>query len=362
MDNRANQITSGQLMALIVSIQAGAGTLNLPTYLALACGHDGWISALTYGIIMTAIISISIKLMNRYNNKSIYEINTFLYGKYLGRFLNLLIVLYLWYSACLYLRIYTNVIHVHLLRSTPSLVLCIFTLIPTYYLAWYGIKYIARFAPMIYLCLTFCLFLFFLVFKDLRFSFLMPIGQSGIAGIKASFGPCIFALLGYEIITVIYPEITNKKKTMKYAIGANVIATIFCVILLLVTTSFFGEEMIKKSLYSMIKLSRSYRAPIIERMDILFIAIWIPAMAMATRGYFCITYYSINKLLNLKKKGIYLFVFTSITILLSNAPKSISNLRVYENSMTIYGITFSVFLVICYLLSFIRKKGVKPHV
>ena len=120
MDNRANNITSGQLMALVVSIQVGIGSLNLPNYLSQDSGHDGWISILIYGLIITAIISIIIKLMNRYNNKSIYEINNCLYGKYLGRLLNLFIVLYLWYSACLYLRIYTNVIHVHLLRSTPS--------------------------------------------------------------------------------------------------------------------------------------------------------------------------------------------------------------------------------------------------
>ena len=31
-------------MELIVSIQVGIGTINLPSYLAMACGHDGWIS------------------------------------------------------------------------------------------------------------------------------------------------------------------------------------------------------------------------------------------------------------------------------------------------------------------------------
>jgi len=362
MDSRENQITSSQLMGFIVSIQVGAGALSLPANLARVCGHDGWISILLYGIMITAVISVIIGLMNRYNNKSIYEINKLLYGKYVGGLLNLLIVLYLWYSTCTILRGYINIIHVHLLRSTPSLVICIFTIIPTYYLAWYGIKYVARFSLAIYLSIGFCCLLFFLIFSDLRFNFLLPIGQSGIEGIKASFSPCIFAFLGYEVISVIYPEITNKKKAMKYAIGANLINTMFCILLLLVTTSFFGEEMLKKSIYPLFTLARAYRAPIIERMDILFIAIWLPVIAMSTRGYFCITYYSINKLLKLKKKGIYLLVFTSITILLSNIPESISQLTNYENIMMISGTLFSIFLVICYLFSFVRRKGVKPHV
>ena len=190
----------------------------------------------------------------------------------------------------------------------------------------------------------------------------MPIGQSGVQGIKASLGSCITALLGFEVISVIYPEITNKKKAMKFALGSNLITTIFYIILVLVTTAFFGEEMLKKSLYGIIKLSRSYRAPVIERLDILFIAIWLPAMSMATRGYFAITYYSINKLLNLKKKLIHLIIFATITIILSNIPKSYSQLGIYNTVMQISGALFSIFLVLCYLLSFIIKKGVKPHV
>ncbi|MBU3113878.1 GerAB/ArcD/ProY family transporter [Clostridium lacusfryxellense] len=362
MDSKQNQITPGQLIEFIVSIQIGVGALTMPADLARTCGHDGWISILIYGTTITAVISIIIKLMNRYNNKSIYEINKLLYGKYLAGFLNLLIVLYLWYSTCLILRSYTNVVHVHLLRSTPSLVLCIFIIIPTYYLSWYGIKYVARFSLSIYLSISFACILFFLVFKDLRFSFLMPIGQGGIKCIKDSFSPCVFAFLGYEVISIIYPEITNKKKAMKYAISANLITTIFCILLVLVVTSFFGEEFLKKSLYPTFTLARSYRAPIIERMDILFIAMWIPVMAMTTRGYFCVTYYSINKLLNLKKKGIYLFMFTAITIFLSNIPKSLSQIDKYSKVMLVSGTAFSIFLVVCYLFSFIRKRGVKPFV
>jgi spore germination protein (amino acid permease) len=362
MDSRENQITSSQLMGFVLSIQIGTGILTLPADLAIACGHDGWISVLVVGIIITADISIIIKLMKRYDNQSIYGINKLLYGKYLGGLLNLLIVLYLWYSACLYFRSYINILHVELLRSTPSLILCIFIVIPTYYLIWYGLKYVARFTFMIYISLTFFCIMFLLFFKDLRFNFLMPIGESGIEGIKASFSPCLYAFMGYEVVSVIYPEITNKQKAMKYALGSNIITTIFFIILVLVTTSFFGEEMLKKTMYPIVNLSRSYKAPVIDRIDLLFIIFWIPAQAMATRGYFSIAYYSIHKLLRLKKKAIYLILFTSITILLSNVPKSNSQLHIYNNGMMISGTLFSIFLVICYLFSFIRKKGVKPHV
>ena len=361
MDNRENQITSSQLMTFIISIQVGIGVLRLPAYLSITSGHDGWISILVVGIVIAIVILIITKLMNRYTNQSIYEINKFLYGKYLGNLLNLLIVLYLWYSACLYLKIYINLIHVYLLRSTPTLVLDVFVLIPTYYLTWYGLKYVARFSITVYVALFLCCVFFLLVFKDLRLNFLLPVGESGIEGIKLGFAPCIAAFFGYEIISIIYPEITNKQKVIKYSLIGNTTMTIFYMIVLLVTASFLGEEMLKKSVYPIIQLSRSYRAPILERVDLLFIAVWLPTIAMAVRGYFSVSYYSIHKLLKLKKKGIHLVAFTLITILLSNVPKSYSSIDIYSKGMLIPGVFFTLLLVISYLFSFIRKKGVKPR-
>lgn len=362
MDNRENQITSSQLMRILLSIQIGTGILTLPADLAIACGHDGWIPVLVFGVIITAVITIIVKLMNRYDNQSIYEINKLLYGEYLGGVFNLLIVLYLWYSACLYLRTYINILHVQLLRSTPSLVLGIFTLIPTYYLTWYGFKYVGRSIFMIYIVIFFCCILFLLVFKGLRLNFLLPIGESGIKGIKAGFSPCIYAFLGYEVITVMYPEIANKEKALKCVLASNIITTIFFIIVVLVTTSFFGEEMLKRNIYPIIQLSRSYKAIVIDRIDLIFICFWLPAMNMAGRGYFSVAFYSIHKLLKLKKKAIHLIIFTFITIALSNIPKSNSQLDIYNNWMIISGTLFSIYVVICYLFSFIRKKGVKPHV
>ena len=358
MDKRSNQLTSSQLMWFIISVQVGIGIITLPNDLAIACGHDGWISVAAFGILIAIAVAIIVKLMNRYNNQSIYGINKFLFGKYIGGTFNLLIVLYLWYSACLYLRVFINILHILVLRLTPSLILSFFIIIPTFYLTWYGLKYVARFTILIVVCLSFCFLLFILSSRYFRFTLLMPVAQSDISSLIGGFNYCMYAFLGYEIITVIYPEITNKKKVMKYSILAITITTIFYITLLIVTDIFFGEVFLKGIMYPIFKLSRSYEAPIIERIDLIFMCIWFPAMAMATRGYFFTAYYSINKLFNLKKNIIFLIGFTVTTILLSRIPKSNSNLFAYKQFMITSGTAFTVFLILCYIFSFLRKKGV----
>lgn len=360
MNKKENQISSAQLMSLIISMQVGTGTLLLPGNLA-SYGHDGWIAVIIYGLLIAVVTAIIISLLKRYENQSIYGINNFLYGKYLGSAFNLLIVLYLWYSSCLSMRTLINILHAMVLRTTPSIILSIFVIIPTYYLTWYGLKYVARYSILIYVSLAFCYILFFLVFKGLKITFLMPVGESGIIGIKNGFSGCMYAFLGYEVIAVIYPEITNKQKAFKYSLNSILITTIFYTVVVLVITAFFGEKTLEKSLYPIFMLSRTYRVPVLERIDVLFLCICLPAMSMAMSGYFSVTFYSINKLLNLKKKAIYLILFASITIFLSMIPKSNSNLYNYNQIIVISGISFSIFLVLCYIFSFIRKRGVKKN-
>lgn len=359
MDNKHNEITSRQLMNFIIGAQIGIGALSLPSDLISKCGHDGWIAVILFGAIITGAIIVIILLLQRYDNQSIYGINKLLYGELIGGVFNILIILYLWYASCLFLRTHINIIKIIILRLTPPIILTFFIIIPTYYLVWYGSKYVARFTGLIWISIGFCLIMFILVHKSLRITFLMPVGVCGVKGIIDSFEECMYAFIGYELIAIIYPEITDKDKAMKYMMIANITSIMFYVIMVFVCTSFFGSEMLKYSLFPMIRLSRAYRAPIIERIDLIFVTFWFPAMAMATRAYFSACYYSINKLFNLEKRPITLISFTVITIFLSRVPRSASQIYFYNRIMVIGGTVFTGFLIISYIFSFINNRGVK---
>src|SRR4051794_11483929 len=104
MDKR-HDITSNQLMIYGISAQVGTGILLLPSSLAAEEGHDGWISTLLTGILSILLIIIIMELLKRCSNKSIYEINNLLYGKYLGWFLSFIIFLYLCFATIINLRV-----------------------------------------------------------------------------------------------------------------------------------------------------------------------------------------------------------------------------------------------------------------
>ena len=91
MEDR-NQITAKQLGVFILSAQVGLGVIGLPSDLAKAVGHDGWISILSAGLLSTLVTIILIALLRRYSNQSIFEINRYLFGNILGQTINILLI------------------------------------------------------------------------------------------------------------------------------------------------------------------------------------------------------------------------------------------------------------------------------
>ncbi len=361
MNNRKNQITSKQLMSFVIATQLGTGMLWYPNSLAMKVGHDGWISVIIFGSIITFFIVFMILLLKRYENQNIFSINKNIYGKVIGFFINNGIIVYLFILTCISLRIFINIVKLIALPLTPGIIVTIFTFLPSLYLVSYGLKFIARDTIFAYYAILFCLIIFFLESKDFHFTFLQPIGKCGVNKIISTTPESLHAFLGYELIAIIYPEITNKNKVMIYSICANFVTTIMYIIITIVSTIVLGENFLKSTLYPIINLSRYYEAPIFQRIDLFFLATWFFIMAMDSRAYFFAAYYSINKVYDLKMSKIFLFCFWVVVIAATRFPNSDFKMHYCESIMEVLGAIVTINMLLCYILSFIRKKGIRTN-
>lgn len=363
MDNKANEISSGQVFIFVVSGQIGFGILSMASTLAEDVGHDGWIAIILAGIITAVLICLIVATMKRFNNLSIIEINNVIFGKYIGKFFSILAITYLTYSTVLMLRNFNNIIRMSALRVTPPLVLTSFIIIPIIYLSWYGLKYICRYSTLKIFLLILVVLYYMLVIKYFRFTFLQPIGVSGLKKIiKISFSP-FTSFIGYELLTFIYPYIKDKKKLLKSALYANAFTVAFYVITVVTLTGFFGEVMLKQLIYPIFSLARAYRAPIFERLDLFFISLWFPIMLSTVLVYYFCTYNSLKKLFNIEnnkpKSKILIWCFTIMIILLSRLPKDMIQLRSLFDQLGYISTGYVGYVFICYLLSFIKREDKK---
>jgi spore germination protein (amino acid permease) len=356
--DRRHDITSKQLMIYIISAQIGTGVINLPSSLAQNVGHDGCITTVLAGIITIPIIIIIMQLLKRYSNKSIYEINNLLYGKYLGKFINLIIFLYFCFATIVNLRVLVEIIQMIVLSDTPPLIVTLLLFAPTLYITFKGLKAICRFSSMLYIVYFLMILSFLLVLKDTRITYLMPFGECGLNGLIKGIPINMYTFLGFELVAIIYPNITDKENAQKYMIFAEIFTTIFYVIIVAFSTAFFGEKQLSMLTMPLYTIEQTIIVPVIERLDIFFLTIWYPAMETFTHACFFSSCYSIIKAFNIKNITITIFSLFTVFLFLSRIPIDFESVIAYTNYTGIFGFGVISLFIISYLFSFINKRGV----
>ncbi|NLC52763.1 MAG: GerAB/ArcD/ProY family transporter [Firmicutes bacterium] len=359
MEDR-NQITAKQLGIFILSAQVGLGVIGLPSELAKEVGHDGWISILSAGLLSTLVTVVVIALLRRYSNQSIFEINRYLFGKVPGQTINVLLFLYLSFSMVAAFRYFTEFIKLFTLEATPEIILALLIIAPTIYLSWYGLKPVARFSQIIFFILFFILVLSSLTIKKVRFTFLMPVGTAGLAALGQSIIPATLAFIGLELTVFLYPYIKDKDNTLKWVVSANLCTMVFIIIIFLVTTGLFGENLLKMQVAPLFNLARYCRVPYFDRIDLLFILLWFPLLESTFRSYFFTTYDSLRRSFPWKNQKKIYGLYTALTILLSRLPKDMTQSTQLAKGVNLSGIAVFVFLILCYLYSLIKQRNATP--
>jgi len=361
MNNPKENITSTQMIAFILSSQIGIGILTLPAKLAEKTGHDGWLSVIISVSICSLIITIMILLLRRYSDKSIIQINNILYGKYLGTFFNLYIILYLIFTTSLIFRSLVNIVQITALNFTPAILLSFIIIIPSIYLCIYGLQPICRYSMIIYFVIAITILFFLFVANNFKITFLMPLGESGLYKIIDSVKLSTISFIGFELVSIIYPHITDKGKILRKSLIANFITGLFYILIVLSTTALFGENFLKRLVYPLFSLSRTYNAPVFERLDLFYVSLWFPAMAGSTRMYLYSSNLAIRDLCKLQPKKKYIFLNVILIILLSRIPSNLLDVEKYSNFLSLISISIMVFIVFSYIFSFINKRGVNKN-
>jgi spore germination protein (amino acid permease) len=354
-----HNITSKQMALLTFVGQTGMGMITLPTLLAKVAGHDGWITLIITGIISTILGFLVALLLNRYGDKTIYDINNFIFSKPIGFLLNIVLVAYLFLAAAASARVFSVFLRITLLPRTPVLVVVPFVMLPSIYLVGSGLKYVVRFKYISVIGYVVSVTYLLIIYKNYRASFLLPFGEIGLSKIISSVKTGFFTFLGLELIAFVFPEITDKKNSTKWQVIAIILTTIFSVTIVAASTALFGENFLRIQTIPLFNLGRIYDAPILERVDLYLIALWFVVMGCSMRVYMFAAYYSLGRVFKLKDTKKLVVLFFGVLILLSRIPRDLNEVFMFRQLISLAGIGVYLFLVLCLCLSFIRTKGVK---
>lgn len=354
----SNLIKPIQLALIVFITQSGIGIITLPSALAKESGHDGWISILISGALVLLICMLIFALMNRYKDKSIYDITRSIFGKVIGTVINCLFILYQLLAVTVGISLFTYYIRITLLQRTPVWVMAPIITFPSFYLVWHGLKNMTRFLHVTMIA-YFLIFIYLLaLYSEYRISFLLPVGEAGTNRILAGIRPSFFAFIGFELIVFFYPYIRNRAEALKWYLFASLLSLLFFLIVTICITAIFGEHLLVTYSIPFFNLSRIFNAPVFERIDIYLIAVWFLPMACSIRNYIFAAYDGLQKVLKLKKTKISFLIYFIALEVLSILPKDFNQtINIIEIlNLVVMGIT--LLLLLCLLLSFVSKKGV----
>jgi len=347
-----------QMMRFTFVCQTGIGVISLPTLLAKEVGRDGWISILMTGIAAIFLSSLFVVLLRRYSDKCIYDITKFIFGKIIGTIINTLIFVYLLIAASAGLMVFLTYLKITLFPLTPSVVMAPLIILPSIYMVWQGMKTVARFKLFTLFSYVTVIIYIILIVKEMRFSFLLPIGEAGVIPLISSMKTSFFTFLGFELITVFYSEISDKKNALKFHVLANLFSMLFILFIVLACTATFGENLLAVLNIPLFNLSRIYNAPIIERVDLYLVSAWFIAMGCSIRAYMMAAYYSIGKVFRLKKSRLFYTLFISVFIGISLLAEDINFIFSILDIINIAGMGVVILLILCLLISMFKKTGV----
>ncbi|WP_173917087.1 endospore germination permease [Halobacillus sp. Marseille-Q1614] len=362
MENQTNRISRRQFFFIIIQTQIGVGVLTMPFELHTAAKQDGWMSLLAAGIIIQIILILFWLLAKRHSELDYFQIQETVLSKWIGKFFSVFYIIYFIGVGVLILIMYGRMISLWVLPNTPFWVLSGMMVFVSLYIVCCRFIVLARVYTMFSFLLIFMIFFIFYTVKDIQYIYLFPMGQTGFKKILMGIDHGIIALLGFIVSLMIYSQVEGKAKDkLKTIIYAHWAVTLFYLAVVLVTFTVFSTAEMALVSEPVLYMLKSYQFPVLARVDLFFIALWMVFVATSYSSYLYMSTLGMRRLINKNKPKLYMFIIAILTFITSlSIGYDVTKLNVFSTYVAKSGYVFSVGLPILVLIvSLLRKKTKK---
>ncbi len=290
------QLTKIQYFLFILHAIVGISLLTLPHILGKSAGHDGLISLLITTFAVQILILLFTVIIRRYPDLTFFEVMTAVYGKPLGTFINICIILYYTLYNIHIVHQCITVLNAWIYYRTPIWVLSAFFCFACFYIAKGDLLSIARFIGFATVFIVFYTIFILIACKEMNPLYLLPIGEAGILDILSGSKNAFPAFAGFEIFLYLHAfRVMTVKEKKKLAIGAVwTTSALYFLTAIIVFLNFPNSRKILE--YAVIYLLVPIQFSFVERMELFFIGGWVVTMATSCIIYLFISSLGISKL------------------------------------------------------------------
>ncbi len=355
------QITPRQYLFILTGSAVGAGIFSLPREAGSDALQDSWIAVIIGVFPALLSLVLIVKLCKNYPDCTLFEITEILTGKWIALIFTTGFVIYTFFIAALSIRIFSEITSLFLLTHTPVMVILFIYLLFVVYAIKDGTQYIGRFNEFIFIFLILSILLMLPSLSRAYYTNILPIGGAGVENTLKAFLKTTFSYASVEVTFVYYSMVSEKDKILRHGIVAMGITAFIYTLVTVLCILVFGAGTIQKIIWPPILLYKIADIPIIERMDLLFLLLWITLAVRPAINYSFTSAYSIMQILRLKENHFTLFSFISgvCIFLIAIIPQNLN--QVFEIAtysgygFLVIGIGYPIILLGIFL--FERKTG-----
>ncbi|MGE7624145.1 GerAB/ArcD/ProY family transporter [Viridibacillus sp. NPDC096237] len=355
--NKQKFLNRYHVIFLVQSVMIGTGILTLPQKLS-AVGYSQTLFPLLFGVIASLTLLPMIWINSKYPNENLFRINEILLGKWLGKGVNLFIVLQFTLFTAGIISNYMHLIQSTALSEQTITAPVFFFLLLLIYIVHGGIRSIARFCIMtFFITIPMFFFLRWAIEKG-DISHFLPLFNFNSRDFYDAMKKGYLSILGYELIMFYFPNIIDQKKAYKHALIGIWISISLCFITTVVSVMYFSEWQLKYVEFSVLNLFKAGEFSFVERIDIIGMTLWVFLILSTVSVYLWSAKRGMDSLRS-KEKKYHIYILALIIFLVVKMPFSQEFQEKLFSGSNYVGyvlIVWPLFLAIVHLL---RKKQVQ---
>ncbi|MDP4146215.1 MAG: endospore germination permease [Bacillota bacterium] len=235
------KISSIQLMILIISVLQGSTLTS--TFISVITKQDTWIFLLMGSAITALLLYVYTSLGRKFPGKNLVQINSKIYGSYLGSIISILYVFFFWFLIPANARLEADFFATYVFSDIGTYVFVIGIVLICAYAVGKGIETIARISLGIVIITTLiAVILPILTVKEMRLSNFFPVFQVNLKEFTQGIDLMVSIPYGeLVVLLMIFSHMRDIRQVKRYTFWGLIIGSIYFLSVSLRNTAVLGS-------------------------------------------------------------------------------------------------------------------------
>ncbi|MEN2466533.1 GerAB/ArcD/ProY family transporter [Ornithinibacillus sp. JPR2-1] len=269
------QIRAFYLFFIIAGLQLGVGIIGAPRFIYLEAERDSWLAILIAFLFTCLVVAAMFTILNQYENADYFGIHVDVFGKWLGRILGTLFILYICISFLSILMTYIQVIQIFLYHALPNCVLTVLIMILVVYAVFGGVRVVVGVTFILFIITFWLIVTLYDPFIRMNWDNFLPLFQSSFPELLKGAKATAYTLSGFEILMVIYPFVKNKNKAKLPTFLGLTYTAIALILVTMISIGYFSPTRLKNINWAVLILVKSTSFTFLERLDYIVVVGWL---------------------------------------------------------------------------------------